>query len=261
MTSAPAEAGKEGVREICTARQGYVHSVETAGTVDGPGIRYVLFLNGCPLRCKYCHNPDTWQMKRGTLRGAAEILDDIRSYRDFLLRAKGGVTISGGEPLMQPAFLETLFAGCKSMGLHTALDTSGHLHQYAPDSLFDHVDLVLLDIKSGDEATFRRVTNKPLQPTLDFAARMSARSIPMWVRFVLVPGLTDHDDNIRAVARIISKLEPLARVEILPFHQLAAYKYENLGLKYDLKDTPQATPADVIRAWHLFSEEGVFSVR
>jgi len=251
----------ESTREICASKQGYVHSVETGGTVDGPGIRFVLFLNGCPLRCKYCHNPDTWQMKRGTLRHANDILAEIRTYRSFLLRAKGGVTLSGGEPLMQPAFLETILRGCKEMGLHTALDTSGHLGHLASDSLLDLVDLVLLDIKSGDEKTFRQTTGKSLQPTLDFAARLSARGIPMWIRFVLVPGLTDDAENIRAVARVIATLDPVTRVEILPFHQLAAHKYENLGIDYPLKDTPQAQPADVIRAWNLFSEEGVYSVR
>lgn len=246
---------------VCGSRQGYVHSIETAGTVDGPGIRFVLFLNGCPLRCKYCHNPDTWQMKRGTLRHAGELLEEIRTYREFLIRAKGGVTISGGEPLMQPAFLETLFKGCRDMGLHTALDTSGHLHHLSPDSLFESVDLVLLDIKSGTDQLCRQVTGKPLQPSLDFAERMQKMSIPMWIRFVLVPGLTDSEDNLLSVARIIRRIEPLARVEILPFHQLASYKYENLGLNYPLRETPQATPADVVRAWQIFSEEGVYSVR
>lgn len=249
------------LHEVCSSKQGYVHSVETAGTVDGPGIRFVLFLNGCPLRCKYCHNPDTWQMKRGTLRHAGEILEEISTYRDFLKRAKGGVTISGGEPLMQPAFLETIFKGCKDMGLHTALDTSGHLHHLSPDSLFQSVDLVLLDLKSGSDKAYRKVTKKPLQPTLDFAKRVEEIKIPMWLRFVLVPGLTDDEENIRAVAKIIAGIEPVERVEILPFHQLAAYKYENLGLKYDLKDTPQATSKDVVMAWQIFSEEGVYCVR
>lgn len=257
MTPADAESPPE----VCASKQGYVHSVETAGTVDGPGIRFVLFLNGCPLRCKYCHNPDTWQIKRGELRHAKEILEEIRTYRDFLIRAKGGVTISGGEPLMQPAFLETLLQGCKDMGLHTALDTSGHLGHLATDRLLDLVDLVLLDIKSGNKTTYRHTTGKALQPTLDFAARLSARGTPMWIRFVLVPGLTDAPENIRAVARIIARLDTVKRVEILPFHQLAAYKYAKLGLDYALKDTPQAQPADVVRAWSLFSEEGVFSVR
>lgn len=162
---------------------------------------------------------------------------------------------------MQPAFVQALFEGCKSMGLHTALDTSGHLHHLSPDALFHNVDLVLLDIKAGNDETHRKVTGKPLAPTLAFARRMSSLGIPMWVRFVLVPGLTDAAENIRGVAKIIAGLEPLARVEILPFHQLASYKYESLGLKYDLADTPQAVPSDVVRAWNLFSEEGVFSVR
>jgi pyruvate formate lyase activating enzyme len=257
-----ASAGAVGpMREVCNALQGYVHSVETGGTLDGPGIRFVLFLNGCPLRCQYCHNPDTWLLRHGTLRGVEEILAEIRGYADFLKRAKGGVTLSGGEPLMQPRFVESILRGAKEMGLHTVLDTSGHLHEHAPDSLLDAVDLVLLDIKSGDEETHRRVTGKPLQPTLDFAARLQRMHKPMWARFVLVPGLTDAEDNVRNVAKIIAGLDTVQRVEILPFHQLASFKYEQLGIRYPLQDKAPADPRDVVMAWRIFSEEGVFGTR
>ncbi len=245
-------------REICNASQGYVHSVETGGTLDGPGIRFVLFLNGCPLRCRYCHNPDTWLLRRGTLRNTAELLEELESYAGFLKRAGGGLTISGGEPLMQPRFAGALFQGAKDMGLHTALDTSGALHQYSPDEWFEPVDLMLLDIKAGDEETCHRVTRKPLAPTLEFAQRMTRMEKPLWIRFVLVPGLNDDPDHLRSVAGIISHLPTVKRVEILPFHQMASFKYEKLGLPYSLKDTPEATPRQVVDAWQIFSEEGVY---
>lgn len=247
-------------REICNARQGYVHSVETGGTLDGPGIRFVLFLNGCPLRCLYCHNPDTWLLRRGTLKTTDEVLEELSGYASFLRRAHGGLTISGGEPLMQPRFAESIFRGAKEMGLHTALDSSGALHEMSPDSFFESVDLVLLDVKAGDDATHRKVTRKPLAPTLNFAERLTRMEKPLWVRFVLVPGLNDEADHLRRVARVIADLPTVERVEILPFHQMASFKYEKLGLTYALQDTPEAAPGDVVRAWNLFSEEGVFNV-
>ncbi len=248
-------------RELCSAEQGYVHSVETGGTLDGPGIRFVLFLNGCPLRCQYCHNPDTWLLRRGMLRSTPEILNELKSYASFLKRAKGGLTISGGEPLMQPTFAGAIFRGAKEMGLHTVLDSSGALHDLTQDAFFDSVDLVLLDIKAGDDATHRVVTRKPLQPTLDFAKRLKRLNKPIWARFVLVPGLNNSEDHLRKVAKIIASWERVERVEILPFHQMAAFKYEELGIAYPLKDTPVATARDVTLAWHIFSEEGVFNSR
>jgi len=246
-------------REMCTAEQGYVHSVETGGTLDGPGIRFVLFLNGCPLRCQYCHNPDTWLLRRGELRKTSEVLEELQKYASFLKRAKGGLTISGGEPLMQPHFTEALFRGAKAMGVHTALDTSGALHERSPDSLFEAVDLVLLDLKAGDDATHRFITRKPLQPTLDFAERLKKMGKPLWARFVLVPGLNDSEEQLRSVAKIISGWQNVQRVEILPFHQMASFKYENLGVAYPLEGSPEATSRDVTLAWNVFSEEGVFN--
>ncbi len=248
-------------REICNAEQGYVHSVETGGTLDGPGIRFVLFLNGCPLRCQYCHNPDTWLLRSGALKKTTEILEEVKSYASFLKRAKGGLTISGGEPLMQPHFAEAIFRGAKAMGLHTALDTSGALHERSPDSLFEAVDLVLLDLKAGDDETHRKVTRKPIQPTLDFAERLRGFDKPIWARFVLVPGLNDSEEQLRKVAKIISGWNRVERVEILPFHQMASFKYEELKVEYPLKGVAEATPRDVTLAWNIFSEEGVFNTR
>ena len=158
------------------------------------------------------------------------------------------MTISGGEPLVQPAFTEALLRGCKAMGLHTALDTSGFAGDRAPDSLLDVTDLVLLDIKSGLPGLYQRVTGVPLQPTLDFAQRLKARGLPVWVRFVLVPGLTDGEDNIRAVARIVAGLSNVERVEVLPFHKMGEHKWEEMGMTYRLKDTPPPTAEQTERA-------------
>jgi pyruvate formate lyase activating enzyme len=196
-------------------------------------------------------------MRSGALRTARDVLEEISGYRDFLRRAKGGVTISGGEPLMQAAFLQSLFEGCKRMGLHTALDTSGYLGHLASDEMLDAVDLVILDIKAGDDARHRQLTGKPLAPTLDFARRLAAKRKPTWVRFVLVPGVTDAEDNIRGIARLVSGLDSVERVEILPFHQLGLYKWRELGLAYALEDTPAASKADVARARAIFADAGV----
>lgn len=242
---------------VCRAHQGYVHSVETAGTVDGPGIRFVLFLMGCPLRCAYCHNPDTWQLRKGELRPDTEVLEEIAGYAGFLKRAGGGVTISGGEPLMQPAFLQSLFRGCRELGLHTALDTSGLLGHLAPDALLDLVDLVLLDIKAGNGDLHRKVTGKPLDPVLTFAHRLRERRQPVWIRHVLVPGLTDGEEELRQVARIVRDLDNVERVDLLPFHQLGSYKWRELNQAYSLTETPSATGADLDRARSIFADEGV----
>ncbi len=236
---------------------GYVHSIETAGTVDGPGVRYVIFLTGCPLACQYCHNPDALKLKNGVIRSVEDILSDIHDYRQFLQRAKGGVTISGGEPLSQARFTKSILRGCKEMGLHTALDTSGFLGEAADDEMLSNIDLILLDIKSGLPDLYKEVTGVSLEPTLEFAFRLSEMNKPVWIRFVLVPGLTDSRENIEAVAKIISQLDNVQRVDILPFHQMGAYKWENLGLKYKLKDTRPANEEDVAAARAIFGSYGI----
>jgi pyruvate formate lyase activating enzyme len=249
---APETNGYEG----SDARVGWVHSYETGSTVDGPGIRVVLFMSGCLLRCLYCHNPDTWHLKDGT---RVELAQAVRRLGDFApaLRAMGGgLTISGGEPLVQPGFTGGLFAAAKRMGLHTALDTSGFLGQRADDSYLANVDLVLLDIKSGDPDTYRRTTGAELAPTLRFAERLAAMNKTVWVRFVLVPGLTDDPGNIEAVAKFVAPLRNVEWVEVLPLHQMGEFKWKSLGLDYRLAATPVPTSQQVQAALDIFRRAG-----
>lgn len=249
---APETDGFEGAGET----HGWVHSYETGSTVDGPGVRVMLFMSGCFLRCQFCHNPDTWKLKDGT---RIELSHAIRRLRDFApaLRAMGGgLTISGGEPLVQLGFTKGLFAAAKAMGLHTALDTSGFLGQRADEDYLRHVDLVLLDIKSGDPDTYRRVTGRELAPTLHFADRLAAMGKAVWVRFVLVPGLSDEPENIGKVARFVAPMTNVEWVEVLPFHQMGAFKWKALGLDYHLADTQPPTEAQVQAALDIFRAAG-----
>jgi pyruvate formate lyase activating enzyme len=237
--------------------KGYIHSVETAGTVDGPGIRYVLFLSGCALHCLYCHNPDSHKMKEGRLTDVDAVMEDISHYTATLKRMRGGVTISGGDPLVQPEFAEEILRRCKALGLHTALDTSGYQGASVSDEFLEQVDLVLLDIKASDPALYRRMTGGELRPTLDFATRLALLEKPVWVRFVLVPGLTDDPGNIRGVAKIVAELPNVQRIDILPFHKLGEYKWKERHMPYQLADTKEPTKEMVDAAKKIFAEEGV----
>jgi pyruvate formate lyase activating enzyme len=235
---------------------GWVHSYETGSTVDGPGVRITLFMSGCLLRCQFCHNPDTWHLKDGT---RVELAQAVRRLSDFapMLRAMGGgLTISGGEPLVQPGFAGGMFAAAKRMGLHTALDTSGFLGARADDEFLKNVDLVLLDIKSGDPDTYKRVTSVELAPTLRFAERLQAMGKPVWIRFVLVPGLSDHPDNVGKIARFVAPMKNVEWVEILPFHQMGSFKWKSIGLEYPLADTPSPTPELVRSTMEIFRAAG-----
>ncbi len=234
---------------------GFVESIETCGAVDGPGLRYVVFLRGCPLRCQYCHNPETQGKPRGQVTTAGEVLADVLRYKSFLRR--GGLTVSGGEPLMQPNFVHALMRGAKEAGIHTALDTSGFLGARASDELLDNTDLVLLDIKSGLPATYEWVTGGRLSPTLEFARRLDALGKAMWIRFVLVPGLTDGEKNIEAVARFVATLKCVERVEILPFHKMGEHKYAAVGKPYALADTPVPTQHEIMQAQEIFARCGI----
>jgi pyruvate formate lyase activating enzyme len=215
---------------------GYLHSYEVGSTVDGPGLRFVIFLTGCLLRCQYCHNPDTWHKHNGRPVTVSRAMQEIGKYVQVLKISKGGITLSGGEPMVQRPFVTRIFRRCKELGLHTCMDTSGRLGDRFSDQELMDIDLNLLDIKSGDPATYEKVTHQPLQPTLDYAHRLSALGRPMWVRFVLVPGLTDAWDNVERVADICAGLKSLERVEILRFHQMGKPKWDKLGLKYPLAD-------------------------
>ena len=210
---------------------GYVHSYETGSRLDGPGIRVTLFLSGCPLRCQYCHNPDTWKLKHGLRIPLERVVTRLGHFAPALRAMQGGLTISGGEPLVQPAFSRRIFAAAKAYGLHTALDTSGFLGDRATDEYLQSVDLVLLDIKSWDPETYRRVTKQEVAPTLRFAERLAAMGKPVWVRYVLVPGLTDDPANVEGVAKFVAPMKNVEWVEVLPFHQLGAFKWKELGLE------------------------------
>jgi pyruvate formate lyase activating enzyme len=236
---------------------GYLHSIETAGALDGPGIRRVLFLNGCPLNCVYCHNPDTRKYKGGTKTDAFSELRQIAKQKEMLLSMKGGVTVSGGEPLWQPEFVKTILEGSKKLGLHTVLDTSGFLGKNADDKLLSFTDLVLLDIKHFDPEGYKRVTGVDLQPTLDFAKRLAEMKKPVWLRFVLVPGYTDDMDSISKMASFARNLGNVERVEVLPFHKMGEYKWEAMEMDYELFDIPEPKAEEVNRAKERFEEKGV----
>lgn len=236
---------------------GAVHSWELVTAVDGPGTRMTTFLTGCPLRCLYCQNPDTWRMRDGTEVRADDLVARVARYRSVFAATGGGITLSGGEPLMQPRFVARVLRGAKELGVHTALDTSGFLGAAATDEMLDDVDLVLLDVKAGDEETYRRATGRALQPTLDFGDRLAARGTEVWVRFVLVPGLTDAEENVENVARILERWPNVTRVEILPFHQLGREKWERLGASYTLSDVRPPSPELVGRVRRQLEAHGL----
>jgi pyruvate formate lyase activating enzyme len=248
-----AELAAEGDPEI-----GYYHSYEITGSVNGPGIRFTLYLSGCPLRCQYCQNPDMWTMQNGRRVTVGRMLDEVAKYASFIRTAHGGITVSGGEPMLQIRFLQALLRRCKQdLGLHTAVDTSGFLGARASEDFLDLVDLFLLDIKAGDEELYHLVTSADLAPTLRFARRLSDRGNRMWVRYVLVPGLTDAVDDVEKVARFTSTLAHVERVEVLPFHQLGAGKWADLQLSYQLADVPPAAPELVRRVEDQFRAHGL----
>jgi len=237
---------------------GYVHSTESGAGVDGPGMRFVYFMSGCQFRCQYCHNPDTWKLHAGRQLTVEQALAELVPYAGFL-RFAGGVTVSGGEPLMQAEFVGALLTAIKQRyGLHTALDTQGFLHAEVEDSWFDHVDLVLLDIKHSDPARYQAITGQALQPTLDFAQRLKRLGKPIWLRYVLVPGLTDGAEDIARLADYAAGLGDIVqRVEVLPFHQMGAGKWAELGLDYPLANTPAAAATAVDAARALFAARGL----
>ncbi|MCH8567153.1 MAG: pyruvate formate lyase-activating protein [Balneolales bacterium] len=236
---------------------GYLHSVESAGTLDGPGVRRVLFLQGCPLNCLYCHNPDARPFRCGQKTDAFTQLEQISRYRDLFIKTGGGVTLSGGEPLSQPAFVKTIFEGCKRMGIHTALDTSGYTGWRADDELLSYTDLVLLDIKHIRSENYESLTGVELRPTLDFAKRLADLGIPIWLRHVLVPGYTDAPEHLAELAAFIATLPNIKRVEILPFHNMGKYKWEQLGLNYRLENTAEPTAECVESARDHFRAHGI----
>ena len=234
-----------------------IHSVETCGTVDGPGIRYVIFFQGCPLRCQYCHNPDTWDLSKGNEITLSELKDDILKYKSFMVSSGGGITASGGEPLVQSDFVLELFKFCKDKGISTALDTSGYIFNEQIKEILLYTDLVLLDIKSFNPATFMKVTKKSIDNTLAFAEYLEEQKITMWIRFVLVPNLTDNLSDIDKMADYLSSFKFIERVDVLPFHKMGEYKWQNLGYSYSLTNTPTPEDNQVSEVKDVFRKKGL----
>src|SRR5262249_50991516 len=235
---------------------GYVHSYETSSRSDGPGLRVVLFTSGCLLRCTYCHNPDTWHLKDGTYVSAQQVLDRLASFAVALRALDGGLTISGGEPMVQLAFTKRILAGAKKMGLHTAIETSGFLGDRADESFLSVLDLVLLDIKISALHTYRKESGRDLPPTLRFAERLAKMNKPVWVRFTLVPGHTDDPANVEGIAKFVAPMKNVEWVEIQPFHQLGAFKWKAMNLEYKHVDTPRPTPELKNRVLEQFRAAG-----
>ncbi|OZG66766.1 pyruvate formate lyase-activating protein [Bifidobacterium aquikefiri] len=216
---------------------GFVHSWDINTSVDGPGTRMTVFMSGCPLRCQYCQNPDTWKMRDGQPVYLKAMIDKVERYKDLFQATGGGITFSGGESMMQPAFVSRVFRAAKEMDVHTCLDTSGFLNRNYTDDMIRDIDLCLLDVKSGNEETYRKVTGGVLQPTIDFGKRLSRLGSKIWVRFVLVPELTDSIENVEGVARICEQFgDAVEHIDVLGFHQLGRPKWHELRIPYPLEN-------------------------
>jgi pyruvate formate lyase activating enzyme len=236
---------------------GFVHSEHIGSAVDGPGLRSVFWLTGCGFRCLYCHNPDTWRLHAGRRVHVDELVGEVAKYASFMATSRGGVTLSGGEPLVQHGFCMNVFRRLRALGVHTALDTNGFLGDRLSDDDLAAIDLVILDLKSWNDGTHLRVTGQHSEPVLRFARRLHALRRPTWVRFVLVPGLTDQPDNVNGLARFCAELPNVERVEVLPFHQLGRFKWHELGLPYALEHVEPPTPEALTRARDAFRSQGV----
>jgi pyruvate formate lyase activating enzyme len=246
------------VREaLASGDLGFLHSFTTGSTVDGPGVRVVAWTTGCMFRCQYCHNPDTWKMKNGVPVSVARASDELSKYRHGLKAMSGGFTLSGGEPLMQHRFAVKLFGAARGMGIHTALDTNGFFGDRLGDGDLEAIDLVLLDIKAWDPERHKRLTGVDVEPTLAFARRLAARRRAVWLRYVLVPGLTDERDEIAKIAGFAGGLGNVARVDVLPFHQMGRFKWKQLDLDYALEEQKPPSAELVEEVCELFRSEGL----
>ncbi len=235
--------------------KGYIHSIETFGTVDGPGIRYVLFMQGCPLRCLYCHNPDTWIFNKNNEITVEEVLNDYEKYRPFL--KGGGITVSGGEALLQLDFLIELFEKGREKNIHMCLDTSGipfksdveYINKI--DRLLKNVDLILLDIKHIDDDEHKKLTGRSNGEVLDFARYLSDKNIPTWIRHVIVPSITYNTDYLFRLGSFLGELNNIKAIDVLPYHDLGKIKYKNLGIDYSLEDTKPMTEKHAQKAYDI----------
>ena len=223
-----------------------VHSIESFGTVDGPGIRFVLFLQGCHLQCKYCHNRDTWDINGGEYKSVDEIVEKINRYKNYIIPSGGGVTVTGGEPLIQASFVLELFKKLKENGIHTCVDTSGMFALTdGIKEVLQYTDLVLLDIKHIDDEKCKELVGVSNKKELEFARYLSDNNIKMWIRQVLVPGYTDDGQDLLKLKNFLSTLKTVEKIQILPYHNMGKYKWEKLGLEYPLEGVREANQEDV----------------
>jgi pyruvate formate lyase activating enzyme len=236
---------------------GFLHSYTTGSAVDGPGVRVVAWTSGCMWRCRYCHNPDTWTITNGLPVTVARAAEELGKYRHGLKTMAGGFTLSGGEPLMQHRFAVKLLAASKGMGIHTAMETNGYFADKVTDSELESLDLVLLGIKTWGTDRHKALTGMDITPTLEFARRLAVLGKPIWIRFVLVPGLTDDPEIQAGIAEFAASLGNVQRVEVLPFHQMGKFKWERLGLEYTLRDVPPPSPDAAERACAIFRQSGL----
>lgn len=236
--------------------KGYIHSFESFGTKDGPGVRFVLFLQGCPLRCLFCHNPDTWLRKDFKMEWTSdEVFHEIHKVKGFI--KNGGVTVSGGEPLLQSEFIKELFEKCRGESIHTAIDTSGFILNDKVKETLNLTDLVLLDVKHIVPEKYKRLTGQELAPTLEFLDYLQSINKPVWIRYVLIPTYTDEADDIHAWSQVMAKYSNIERVDLLPFHQMGKQKWAQMGLKYQLENLSTPTLEEVDRAERIMESYGL----
>lgn len=240
-----------------SATIGNIHSFESFGTQDGPGIRFVFFMQGCPLRCLYCHNPDTWNWKTKMQQlSAEEAFAEVRKVKAFI--KTGGVTVSGGEPLLQAEFMLELFKICKEEGVHTCVDTSGFVLNDKVKEVLEYTDLVLLDVKHIDSTKYEKLTSKSLEPTLKFLDYLKEKEIKTWLRYVLVPTISDDETDLHNWAKYMSRYENVERVDILPFHQMGKNKWDEMEIEYKLEDLATPDSEKIKQATKIFESYGLY---
>lgn len=239
---------------------GFVHSFQTGSAVDGPGVRLVAWLAGCQFRCVFCHNPDTWKMTNGMPVSLKRAVEVVNQYRHSLKVMKGGLTISGGEPLMQHRFVINVFKAVRAVGVHTTVETNGMLGERLSDDDLKHVDLVMLGLKAITPDLHKRLTSQDNTKSQEFARRLAAMKKPAWIRFVVVPGWTDNMDEVAKMAEFAASLGNIERVEVLPFHQMGKFKWEKLGMEYQMRDAQPPARELVEKVIARFREAGLNAV-
>ena len=238
------------------AKIGRIHSLESFGTVDGPGIRFVVFMQGCPMRCQFCHNPDTWDVNKGKEYTPESLMEEILRYKSYMDYSKGGVTFTGGEPLLQAEFILEVSKLCKAKGITVAIDTAGYILNDTVKELLEYTDLVLLDIKNYDPIVYKAVTGVLLSTTLKFLDYLREKNIPTWVRYVLVPQLTDNMDSISKLSDHLDGYPNVEKIELLAFHKMGEYKWKELGLDYKLTNTEEPSKELMEQVMGILSSNG-----